>query len=52
MASIQAMTKAYRRAPVLIGRVITIKGEKLDEASVPPEQRWVTRGETPMTLLA
>lgn len=46
-----ADVKAYRRAPVLIGRVITIKGEKLDEASVPPEERWVTRGETPMTFL-
>ena len=44
--------KTYRRAPVLLGRVITIKGRKLDEASVPPEERWVTRGETPMTFLA
>jgi putative ABC transport system permease protein len=44
--------KAYRRAPVLIGRVITINGERLDEGAVPPEQRWVTRGETPMTYLA
>lgn len=43
---------AYRRAPVLIGRVTTINGGRLDESSVPPEQRWVTRGETPMTLLA
>ena len=44
--------KLYRRAPVLIGRVVTIRGEKLDEAQVPPERRWVTRGETPMTMLA
>lgn len=44
--------KIFRRAPVLIGRVTTIKGEKLDEDSVPPEQRWVTRGETPMTFLS
>lgn len=43
--------KAYRRAPVLLGRVITIKGEKLDETAVPPEERWVTRGETPMTFM-
>jgi len=43
--------KAYRRAPVLLGRVITIRGEKLDESSVPPEERWVTRGETPMTFM-
>lgn len=42
----------YRRAPVLIGRVIAINGEKLDEQKVPAEQRWVTRTETPMTLLA
>ena len=43
---------AYRRAPVLIGRVTATHGEKLDEQNVPPEQRWVTRTETPMTLLA
>lgn len=47
-----ADVKAYRRAPVLIGRVIAVKGEKLDEATVPPEKRWVTRGETPMTFLS
>ena len=43
---------AYRRAPVLIGRVTAINGEKLDEQKVAVEQRWVTRSETPMTLLA
>lgn len=43
---------AYRRAPVLIGRVTATNGEKLDEQKVPPEQRWVTRTESPMTLLA
>lgn len=43
--------KAYRRAPVLLGRVITIKGSKLDEATVPRDERWVTRGETPMTFM-
>ncbi len=42
----------YRRAPVLIGRVTAINAEKLDERKVAPEQRWVTRTETPMTLLA
>lgn len=41
----------YRRAPVLIGRVTTIDGVKLDEDSVPPEQRWIIRTETPMTIL-
>lgn len=44
--------KAFRRAPILIGRVIAIRGEKLDESKVPPERRWVTRGETPMTFMA
>ncbi len=44
--------KLYRRAPVLLGRIISIRGEPLDEDKVPPEQRWVTRGETPMTYLA
>ncbi len=43
---------AYRRAPVIIGRVTTINGEKLVEQNVPAEQRWVTRTEMPMTLLA
>ncbi len=43
--------KTYRRAPVLLGRFITVNGEKLDEASVPPEERWATRGETAMTFL-
>jgi putative ABC transport system permease protein len=43
---------SYRRAPVLLGRVTTIEGEKLDEQSVPIEERWVTRTETPMTMLA
>ncbi len=43
--------RLYRRAPVLIGRVITVRGERLEEAAVPPEKRWVTRGETPMTML-
>jgi putative ABC transport system permease protein len=42
----------YRRAPVLIGRVTTINGARLNEDSVPPEQRWVIRSETPMTILA
>lgn len=42
---------AYRRAPVLIGRVTAIKGAPLDEQKVPIEQRWVTRSEMPMTML-
>jgi len=43
---------AYRRAPVLIGRVTALNGEKLDEQKVAADERWVTRTETPMTLLA
>jgi putative ABC transport system permease protein len=42
----------YRRAPVLIGRVITHNGRPVDESSIPVEQRWITRSEVPMTLLA
>jgi putative ABC transport system permease protein len=42
---------AYRRAPVLLGRVTTIDGETLDEASVPIDERWITRTEVPMTIL-
>ncbi|RYD95611.1 MAG: FtsX-like permease family protein, partial [Sphingomonadales bacterium] len=36
--------KSYRRAPVLLGRVITLKGEKLDEASVPRVTQRSSRG--------
>jgi len=42
---------AYRRAPVLVGRVITRNGQKIDEEKVDIEQRWVTRSEVPMTIL-
>ncbi len=42
---------SYRRAPVLLGRVTTIDGARLDEQSVPIEERWITRTEVPMTLL-
>jgi putative ABC transport system permease protein len=44
-------SKQYQRAPFILGRVITLKGEELDEDEVPPEERWVTRGETAMTVL-
>jgi len=43
--------KSYRRAPFILGRVIALKGQPLDEEKVAPEERWVTRGETGMTLL-
>ena len=43
--------KAYRRAPFILGRVISLKGAPLDEDRVSPEERWVTRGEVGMTFL-
>jgi putative ABC transport system permease protein len=44
-------SKVYQRAPFILGRVIALKGEPLDEDKVAPEERWVTRGETAMTVL-
>ncbi len=44
-------SKVYQRAPFILGRVISLKGEPLDEEKVSPEERWVTRGETAMTVL-
>ncbi|MDP3740250.1 MAG: FtsX-like permease family protein [Hyphomonadaceae bacterium] len=44
-------SKTYQRAPLILGRVTTLKGEPLDENKVSPEERWVTRGETAMTVL-
>jgi putative ABC transport system permease protein len=44
-------SKSYQRAPFILGRVIALKGEPLDEDKVPPEERWVVRGETSMTVL-
>jgi putative ABC transport system permease protein len=46
-----ADVKAYRRAPFILGRVVSLKGEPLDEDKVSPEERWVTRGEVGMTFL-
>lgn len=44
-------SKSYQRAPFILGRVISLKGEPLDEDDVSPEERWVVRGETAMTVL-
>jgi putative ABC transport system permease protein len=41
----------YRRAPFILGRVIALKGQPLREEDVAPEERWVTRGETGMTII-
>lgn len=43
--------QSYRRAPFILGRVIALKGEPLNEANVATEERWVVRGETGMTFL-
>jgi putative ABC transport system permease protein len=43
--------KSFQRAPFILGRVIALKGKPLDEDKVAPEERWVTRGETAMTVL-
>ncbi len=42
----------YRRAPFILGRVISLRGKELTESDVAPEERWVMRGETAMTYLA
>ncbi len=42
----------YRRAPFILGRVISLKGVPLREEDVSPEERWVVRGETGMTVVA
>jgi putative ABC transport system permease protein len=44
--------KDYRRAPLLLGRVVSIKGVPVGEAQVADSERWVTRGEQGMTYLA
>lgn len=44
-------SKSFQRAPFILGRVIALKGQPLDEDKVAPEERWVTRGETAMTVL-
>jgi putative ABC transport system permease protein len=44
-------SKSYQRAPFILGRVISLKGDTLDEEDVTPEERWVVRGETAMTVL-
>ncbi|MBI1360114.1 MAG: FtsX-like permease family protein [Alphaproteobacteria bacterium] len=41
----------YRRAPFILGRVISLKGQTLTENNVADSERWVTRGETGMTFI-
>lgn len=42
---------AFRRTPLVIGRVITLKGEALDKEKVAPSERWVINGETQMPYI-
>lgn len=39
----------YRRAPFLLGRVMSLKGKPLVEEDVAESERWVVRGETSLT---
>ena len=41
----------YRRAPFILGRVISLKGVTLNEENVANSERWVTHGETGMTFI-
>jgi putative ABC transport system permease protein len=38
--------ETFRRVPFVIGRVVSLKGEPLDEDSVARSERWVVEGET------
>lgn len=42
---------AFRRTPLVIGRVITLKGEPLNEDTVDPDERWVVNGEIGMPYI-
>ncbi len=42
---------AFRRTPLVIGRVISLKGEPLDEEKVAPSERWVINGEVGMPYI-
>jgi putative ABC transport system permease protein len=43
--------KQYRRAPFILGRVISLKGRELRPEDVSDRAQWVVRGEAPMTYL-
>ena len=43
--------KQYRRAPFLLGRVVSLKGKELKPEDVSDRAQWVVRGEAPMTYL-
>ncbi len=43
---------AFRRAPFLLARVSTLKGEPVDVSKVAESERWVVNGETSLTYLS
>lgn len=43
--------RKYRRAPFFLGRVVSLKGRELNAERIDPKERWVARGETPMTFI-
>lgn len=43
---------AFRRGPVVLGRVISLKGEPLDVEAVDEDERWVVRNEISMPYIA
>lgn len=43
---------AFRRTPLIIGRVISLNGARIDEQSVPESERWVVEGEIGMPYIA
>ena len=42
---------AFRRTPIVIGRVISLKGEGLDKEKVAASERWVVEGEIRMPYI-
>ncbi len=44
--------EAYRRTPLIIGRVISLKGAEIDKDLVADSERWVIEGEVGMPYIA
>lgn len=47
-----AEPQTYRRTPLVLGRVVKLKGHDLKPEDVSPDERWVVRGEIGMTYVA
>ena len=45
-------TDVYRRAPFLLARVTSLKGEPVNLENIAESERWVVRGETSITYLS